>query len=152
MAISVFLIIIACFAFSGGSMAGAIGVIGVIGFIVGFFMTFSNHSKEEIIEKKRTALKQAELNIQMAKLGMNPYKENLKAEQAQAAKKKETKEIIKGAVVGGIVAGEAGAVVGATIAKNRIDKVKVHLLPQDEAETPHLPIQLPYAERCIYCA
>lgn len=124
MAISVFLIIIACFAFSGGSMAGAIGVIGVIGFIVGFFMTFSNHSKEEIIEKKRTALKQAELNIQMAKLGMNPYKENLKAEQAQAAKKKETKEIIKGAVVGRIVAGEAGAVVGATIAKNKIDNEK----------------------------
>ena len=124
MAISVFLIIIACFAFSGGSMAGAIGVIGVIGFIVGFFMTFYNHSKEEIIEKKRTALKQAELNIQMAQLGMNPYKENLKAEQAQAAKKKETKEIIKGAVVGGIVAGEAGAYVGATIAKNKIDNEK----------------------------
>lgn len=124
MAISVFLIIIACFAFSGGSMAGTIGVIGVIGFIVGFFMTFSNHSKGEIIERKRMTLKQAELNIQMAQLGMNPYKENLKAEQAQAAKKKETKEIIKGAVVGGIVAGEAGAVVGATIAKNKIDNEK----------------------------
>ena len=32
-----------------------------------------------------------------------------------------TKNIIKGAVVGGIIAGEAGAVIGATIAKNNID-------------------------------
>lgn len=38
--------------------------------------------------------------------------------------KKETAEIIKGAVVGGIVAGEAGAVVGAAIAKNKIDNGK----------------------------
>lgn len=35
-----------------------------------------------------------------------------------------TKEIIKGAVIGGIVAGEAGAVVGATIAKNNLDNKK----------------------------
>lgn len=40
------------------------------------------------------------------------------------SKKKETSEIIKGAVVGGIVAGDAGAVVGATIAKNKIDNKK----------------------------
>ena len=32
-----------------------------------------------------------------------------------------TKSIIKGAVVGGIIAGGAGAVVGATIAKNNLD-------------------------------
>ncbi len=38
--------------------------------------------------------------------------------------KSETKEIIKGAVIGGIVAGEAGAVVGATIAKNKLDNQK----------------------------
>lgn len=35
-----------------------------------------------------------------------------------------TKAIIKGAIVGGIIAGEAGAVVGATIAKNKLDNSK----------------------------
>jgi hypothetical protein len=32
--------------------------------------------------------------------------------------------IVKGAIIGGIIAGEAGAVVGATIAKNNLDKSK----------------------------
>lgn len=35
-----------------------------------------------------------------------------------------TKEIVKGAIIGGIVAGEAGAVVGAAIAKNNLDNKK----------------------------
>lgn len=35
-----------------------------------------------------------------------------------------TKKIVKGAVIGGIVAGEAGAVIGATIAKNKLDNEK----------------------------
>ena len=35
-----------------------------------------------------------------------------------------TKEIIKGAVIGGVVAGDAGAVVGATVAKNKLDNEK----------------------------
>lgn len=121
---SIILIVIACFAFSGGSLAGVIGMVGVFGFIAGFFMTFTNRNKGTILYEKEMALKQANLNIQMAKAGMNPYEVNKKAAEAQAAQKAETKEIIKGAVVGGIVAGEAGAVVGATIAKNKIDNKK----------------------------
>ena len=35
-----------------------------------------------------------------------------------------TKQIIKGAIIGGIVAGEAGAIVGAAIAKNKLDNSK----------------------------
>lgn len=35
-----------------------------------------------------------------------------------------TKEIVKGAIIGGIIAGEAGAVVGAAIAKNKLDNSK----------------------------
>lgn len=46
------------------------------------------------------------------------------AELAKKQKAKETKEIIKGAAIGGIVAGDVGAVVGATIAKNNIDNQK----------------------------
>ena len=38
--------------------------------------------------------------------------------------KSDAKEIVKGAVIGGIVAGEAGAVIGATIAKNKLDNQK----------------------------
>ena len=119
--ISFLLIVIACFAFSGGMLAGIIGMAGVFGFIAGFFMTFTNRNKGTILYQKEMALKQANLNIHMAQMGMNPYKENAKIAQAQATQKAETKEIIKGAVVGGIVAGEAGAVVGAAIAKNKID-------------------------------
>ena len=124
MLVSLILIVVACFAFSGGSLAAIIGMAGVFGFIAGFFMTFTNRNKATILYEKEMALKQANLNIQMAKAGMNPYEVNKKAAEAQAAKKAETKEILKGAVVGGIVAGEAGAVVGATIAKNKIDNKK----------------------------
>lgn len=121
--VSFVLVFIACFA-GGGTLAATIGTLAVIGIVVGFFMTFSNRNKGTIMYEKEMALKQANLNIQMAQAGLNPYKENAKVAQAQAAKKAETKEIIKGAVIGGIVAGDAGAVVGATIAKNKIDNQK----------------------------
>lgn len=121
--VSFVLVFIACFA-GGGTLAATIGTLAVIGIVVGFFMTFSNRNKGTIMHEKEMALKQANLNIQMAQAGLNPYKENAKVAQAQAAKKAETKEIIKGAVIGGIVAGDAGAVVGATIAKNKIDNQK----------------------------
>lgn len=121
--VSFVLVFIVCFA-GGGTFAATIGTFAIIGIIVGFFMTFSNRNKGTILYEKEMAHKQANLNVQMAKAGMNPYEVNKKAAQAQAAKKAETKEIIKGAVIGGIVAGEAGAVVGATIAKNKIDNNK----------------------------
>lgn len=47
-----------------------------------------------------------------------------RAEQEKLEQKKQTGQIIKGAVVGGIVAGDAGAVVGAVAAKNKIDNQK----------------------------
>lgn len=40
---------------------------------------------------------------------------------AQQAKKAETKTIIKDAAIGGIVAGPAGAVVGAVVGKNKVE-------------------------------
>ena len=40
---------------------------------------------------------------------------------AKQAKKAETKTIIKDAAIGGIVAGPAGAVVGAVVGKNKVD-------------------------------
>ena len=112
-------IFVGCFAFSGGAIAGVFGMIGVFGVVAGFFMTFGNRSKDTILYQKKMALQQANLNIQMAQVGMNPAKENAKVAQAQAAKKAATKEIVKGAVIGGIVAGEAGAVVGAMVAQNK---------------------------------
>ena len=49
---------------------------------------------------------------------LDPTKVTLRERKSNSG----TKEIVKGAVIGGIVAGEAGAVVGATIAKNKLDK------------------------------
>lgn len=121
--VSILLIFVVCFA-GGGTFVAVIGMFAIIGIIAGFFMTFTNRNKGTILYQKEMALKQANLNIQMAKAGMNPYEVNKKATEAQAAKKAETKEIIKGAVIGGVVAGDAGAVVGATIAKNKIDNNK----------------------------
>ena len=42
-------------------------------------------------------------------------------EMRQVQQKKDTRQIIKGAVVGGIIGGDAGAVVGAAVEKNKID-------------------------------
>jgi len=121
MLLSFALIVVACFSFSGGMVAAALGTGGVIGVIVSFFMVFGTRSAESIRIDKQMALKQAELNIRMVQAGLNPAKEYAKVTQAQEAKKAETKAIVKGAVVGGIVAGDAGAVVGAMAAKNKLD-------------------------------
>lgn len=117
-------VFVGCFSFSGGTIAGVFGMICVFGVIAGFFMTFGNRSKDTILYQKKMTLQQANLNIQMAQMGMNPAKENAKVAQAQAAKKAATKEIVKGAVIGGIVAGEAGAVVGAIVGKEKADSKK----------------------------
>lgn len=125
--LSIFFIIIACFGFDGGSTAATFGMIGMGGFFVGLFMTMGNRSKSEFEERDRHINRQAELMVQMAKAGMSA-KDMADSMSKMGPQKKPsdsgTKEIIKGAVIGGIVAGEAGAVVGATVAKNKLDNQK----------------------------
>ncbi|MBE6754431.1 MAG: hypothetical protein E7559_08825 [Ruminococcaceae bacterium] len=123
MIVSAVVLFCACFA-GGGTMAGVFGGIAFVGFIVGFFMVMCNRNKGTILYEKEMMLRKANLNIQMAQVGMNPHKEEVKVAEAQKAKKSETAEIIKGAVAGGIVAGEAGALVGAVIAKSKNDSNK----------------------------
>jgi len=58
-------------------------------------------------------------------IGFIMFGSHLKPTPAPVSKSNSgTKEIVKGAVIGGIVAGEAGAVVGAAIAKNNLDNKK----------------------------
>ena len=79
-----------------------------------------NRETPEERERMRQARIQAEANKRVQDmLAGKPNPELVKMQQ-----KKETKEIIKGAVAGGIIAGDAGAVVGAMIAKNKIDNEK----------------------------
>lgn len=70
---------------------------------------------------------QADLMVKMAKAGMSPgdISDGISAmNRPKRTSNSGTKEIIKGAVIGGIVAGDAGAVVGATVAKNKLDNEK----------------------------
>ena len=121
---SCLLIILVCFGFNGGAIAGAVGMLGIVGFIVGLFMTMGNRSKSEFEERDRRVNAQAALMVQMAKAGMSAKDMADRMSKINSPKSPSdsgAKEIIKGAVIGGIVAGEAGAVVGATVAKNKID-------------------------------
>lgn len=121
---SIVFIIIASFGLNAGSGAAICGVTGVVGFIAGFFMTMGNRSKSQIDEQHRNAKIQAELMIKMAKAGVSPVDIANRVSSMNTPKHTSTsgtKEIIKGAVIGGIVAGDAGAVVGATVAKNKLD-------------------------------
>lgn len=125
--LSILFIIIACFGFNGGSAAVMFGMTGVVGFIVGLFMTMGHRSKSEFEQRDRQINRQAELMVQMAKAGMSAKDMANNMSKMGPQKKPSdsgTKEIIKGAVIGGIVAGEAGAVVGATVAKNKLDNQK----------------------------
>lgn len=104
-----------------------VGVIIVI-FIIAIIIAGIYDASPKAQEKYREQIFQ--------NMGIDPHSElgmriMCQANMAQAneqirkkEQKKETAEIIKGAVVGGIVAGDAGAVVGATIAKNKIDNGK----------------------------
>ena len=79
-----------------------------------------NKETPEQREQMRQALIQADANKRVQDmLAGKPDPDLVKLQQ-----KSETKEIIKGAVVGGIIAGDAGAVVGAMVAKSRIDNEK----------------------------
>jgi len=95
--------------------------------IVGIILYYGSGqaAKDEKRQREELAKAQAELWIAKAKAGQKitdddctPY------EVKKMQEKEETKKIIKGAVVGSVIAGDAGAVVGATIAKNKIDNEK----------------------------
>lgn len=122
---SIVLFIIACFAFNGGTMAVVIGIIGLILFCVGLYMWGSNRNAAHIIKQKEEAKEMIEKVLHGASPddAVNNTSGVIAARQ-KAQKKEETKRIVKGAVVGGIIAGEEGAVVGAVIAKNKIDSEK----------------------------
>lgn len=102
-------------------------IIGII-FVVGIIIAGIYDNKPEV--------KKGYEDQFMRSMGVDPNSERaqmirtmantaqMEANLKKQEQKKETAEIIKGAVVGGIVAGDAGAVVGATIAKNKIDNEK----------------------------
>lgn len=122
---SIGLLLLACF--GGGSTSAVGATIMIIGFFVGCFLTLGNRSKSQIDELHRNAQIQADLTIKMAKAGMSAgeISDGISAmNRPKRTSNSGTKEIIKGAVIGGVVAGDAGAVVGATVAKNKLDNEK----------------------------
>lgn len=124
------LLLLVCFAMHGGSGAGILGMIGIFAILVGFFLHVFNRSAAKIEESQALAKAQVDYLAAKIKSGQ-PITEKdtddisglTKAREDQQ-KKKDTGRIIKGAVTGGIIAGEAGAVVGAVVAKNKIDNEK----------------------------
>ena len=117
--ISIVLIIIGC-----AASAAWLGLFAVIGFVIGFIITMSNRTEYQIQQEKDLAESTAQLIIAKA-----IARERIDLDDTPSARvasqKEETKQIVKGAVIGSIVAGDAGAVVGATIAKNKIDRTKI---------------------------
>ena len=57
-------------------------------------------------------------------MSLDDIKASQNAELSKMQKQRENKKIVKGAVVGSIVAGAPGAIVGATIAKNNTSQKK----------------------------
>jgi membrane-bound ClpP family serine protease len=126
------LIVLAC-AMGGGTGAVIVGMIGLVCFFIGFFPAINNRSASKIADDKASAqaiasmwgakvkagesITSKDVDKAISDLGMDGVQ---KHEQA----KKDAAKIVKGAVVGGIIAGEPGAVVGAVVAKNEIDKEK----------------------------
>lgn len=122
--VSIGLLIFVCFGLNGGRAAATIGVLAMVGFFVGLFLTLGNKSQSEIREQHRNVDAQVNLVVEMAKAGMSSSEISDGITAMNTPKRTTdsgTKEIIKGAVIGGIVAGDAGAVVGATVAKNKLD-------------------------------
>ena len=125
--ISIGLILIACFGMNGGSAAGFIGGLGMIGFFVGFFLTMANKSAGELEEIHRNAQIQADQMVRMVQAGMSPGEVSNRITDMNQPKRTSNsgrKDIIKGAAIGAIIAGDAGAVIGATVAKNKLDNQK----------------------------
>ena len=96
------------------------GVVGMIAVVVGFVMMMANRTREAIVFKKQEQKQMAELMVRQAAAGGKIDVNKITSKPTNSG----TKEIIKGAVVGGIIAGEAGAVVGAAIAKDKLENQK----------------------------
>ena len=125
---SIVIIMIACFV-GGGAISVVIGIVGFILFCIGFYLWGSNRSASMIAEKKKLMELQVNLMYEQARVGKVDSKlvddiSGVTAAKQKAQKKEERNRIIKGAAVGGIIAGEEGAVIGAVIAKNNIDNEK----------------------------
>lgn len=105
-------------------MLGVIVVIFIIAIIIAGIYDSSPKAQEKYREQTFRNMgidPHSELGMRiMCQANIAQVNERIRKQE----QKKETAEIIKGAVVGGIVAGEAGAVVGAAIAKNKIDNGK----------------------------
>lgn len=118
LAISILLIIIGC-----AAGAGWLAPIAMILFIVGVIITCGSRSADQIHQSNALAARTAELMVAQVKAGQKFDIDDTPMARA-ARQKEETKAIVKGAVVGSIIAGDVGAVAGATIAKNKIDNAK----------------------------
>ena len=119
--IGILLIIIACFGFDGGDAAATIGMIGAIMFIVGVIVALVRGGEENL---KEQAKEQADMIIRSVQMGVPVSDEILDPTKKQREQKKETATIVKNAAVGGIIAGPAGAAVGAVVGKNKVDSQK----------------------------
>ena len=119
--IGLFLIIIACFAFEGGDAAGTIGMIGAIMFIIGGIVALVRGGEEDLIAQNK---ERTEMIIKSVQRGIPVSDDILDPTKKQREQKKETATIIKNAAVGGIIAGPAGAAVGAVVGKNKVDNQK----------------------------
>ena len=99
----------------------------MIGFFVGFFLTMTNKSAGELEEIHRNAQIQADQMVRMVQAGISPGEVSNRITDMNHPKRtlnSGRKEIIKGAAIGAIIAGDAGAVIGATVAKNKLDNQK----------------------------
>lgn len=102
-------------------------VLGILIFAVIIWLcVVANKADQKLESEQRQQLykKQMELWEAQARSGQRvTIQEDLKKDYGldKLEQKEETKKIIKSAVAGGILAGDAGAIVGATIAKNKID-------------------------------
>ena len=101
-----------------GGVAPFLGGLGGIGLVIGFFITFSNRSKEMISNQKDISKRMAEAMVKTVQAGGKIDTDKYASKPKTSSG---TREIVKGAVVGGIIGGDAGAVVGAVAAKNKLD-------------------------------
>ena len=130
--ISLGLFMLACL-MNGGILAGILGAVAFVLIFVGLIPWAHNRSASKIREDRENARAIVSLWAAKAEAGQSITGEDVdkaisgmgmdRVQKREQAKKNAAK-IVKGAVVGGIVAGEPGAVVGAVIAKDKIDSEK----------------------------
>ena len=93
--------------------------------VFNLFFTKEYEESKQTREFVAQLQKEAEARANMAVFMSNPAARNQIANKAVAYKKDDgTKTIVKDAIIGGVVAGPAGAVVGAVVGKNKVDQDK----------------------------